>query len=188
MFCMTALTSQSKKLVKYYITMEEVINEYIDLQIEEQRKINKNNKKIIEDNKKQLEDKDKELSKLKIKYKESIKTGSIYLFSTDKPDIIKCGRTKCVDNRKNALQTGSVDKIELLDVYKTSNDILLESVIHDIFKNYRVSGREHFNCNIEYMKSILQITGNIFDILRSCYEYISKKEIIEKIKDKLDTI
>lgn len=60
--------------------------------------------------------------------------------------------------------------------------------MHDILKNYRVNKREHFNCNLEYMKSILKITGNVFDILNSCYEYISKQEIIDIIKERLDNI
>jgi hypothetical protein len=43
------------------------------------------------------------------------------------------------------------------------------------------SNREHFNCNVEYMKDIIDIIGKTLDVLKSTYEYISRDEIIEKI-------
>ena len=55
MLCMIATTPQSKKICKYYISMEEVINNYIENKIEEQKKIlelkDKENKKIYYNNK-----------------------------------------------------------------------------------------------------------------------------------------
>ena len=78
---------------------------------------------------------------IKIIYDEAIKVGSIYLLSTDKPNIIKCGRTKnSVDKRVSSLQSSSVDDITILYEYKTSDDVLLESCIEieNKFENFQI--------------------------------------------------
>ena len=120
------------------------------------------------------------------KYEEHLKIGSIYVFSTDKKDIYKCGRTKNIQKRKSGLQTNCVEDLELLYEYKTSNDVLLESIIHDILKNYRSnSNREHFWCNLDYIKMIIHIAGPVLDTLKSSFQYISKDELLEKIYEKM---
>ena len=89
--------------------------------------------------------------------------------------------------RKNNLQIAQVDDIKVLYEYKTSDDVLLESMVHKILNRYKLN-REHFTCNVEYMKSIINIAGNTLDILNSTFEYITKDEILEKIYDKLNKI
>ena len=200
-FCMLAGTKQSEKIYDYYIMMEEVINHYVEMKIEHQNSLLEVNSilleaknKIIEDNIKQIEDKDKqlelkddEINNIKNKkYEESEKTGSIYIFSTDKQNIHKCGKSKCVIKRKSQLQTAVVDDIQLIYEYKTTNDTLLETIVHEVFKDYRSkSNREHFWCNTDYMKTIIDIAGITLDTLKSSYEYISKKELLEKLYEKL---
>ena len=198
MYCLTAATTQSKKIYKYYIKMETIITKYIENKhneiIENNKKILEEKNKIIEDNIKQIEDKDKqlelkddEINNIKNKkYEESEKTGSIYIFSTDKQNIHKCGKSKCVIKRKSQLQTAVVDDIQLIYEYKTTNDTLLESIVHEVFKDYRSkSNREHFWCNTDYMKTIIDIAGITLDTLKSSYEYISKNELLEKLYEKL---
>ena len=80
------------------------------------------------------------------------------------------------------MQTNCVEDLELLYEYKTSNDVLLESIIHDILKNYRSnSNREHFWCNLDYIKMIIHIAGTVLDTLKSSFQYISKDELLNKI-------
>lgn len=79
------------------------------------------------------------------KYVEIEKNKYIYLFSTDKSNIYKCGMTKNIKDRKDSLQTGNVDDIITLHECKTSNGKLLEQIVHDILHKYRCdNGREHF--------------------------------------------
>jgi hypothetical protein len=185
---MKADTKEADNIYNYYIKLEDVMTKYIEIK---HKKILEENKKILEEKDKIIKDKDEEIKNIKdIKYKkydEAKKVGSIYLLSTDKANVIKCGRTKDIDKRKKALQTALVDDIKVFYEYKTSNDVLLESIVHDILSKYRsISNREHFYCNIEYMKLIIDIAGNILDILKSSYEYINREEILEKIYNRLN--
>ena len=108
-FCMKSSTKQADKIYDYYIKMEEIIFKYIQDQYKEQQNIIQQNIKVIENNNKilelkdkELEDKTTELNNLKNqKYEEHLKIGSIYVFSTDKKDIYKCGRTKNIQKRKS---------------------------------------------------------------------------------------
>ena len=143
--------------------------------------------KVLEEKDKVLEEKELELKKYKnIKYVETDKSKHIYVFSTDVDNVYKIGKTKNnPENRKNQLQTGCVKDIELIYDYNTSNDALLESIIHDILTRYRYSGREHFFGDLSYMKSIINITGIFFETLKSSYENITKEELVNKIMIKL---
>jgi len=62
----------------------------------------------------------------------------------------------------------------------------LEQIIHNILNSYRCrSGREHFSCNLEYIKLIIDIAGGFLDILKSTYEHITKNELITIINNKI---
>ena len=194
-YCLAASTKQSKILYDYYISMEEVIMEYMEEQFNKQNNIIRENKKaieeknkIIENNNELLQIKDEEINNIKqLKYEEADKLGSIYILTTDKPNIVKCGRTKSMLKRRYDLQVAQVDDIEVLYEYKTSDDALLESLVHKILNRYKLN-REHFTCNVEYMKNIINIAGNTLDILNSTFEYITKDEILDKIYDRLNKI
>jgi len=80
-FCMKASTKESEKFLDYYITMENVIFDYIKIKMTEQLKINFENKKILELKDKQLEEKENELKNIKnLKYEEIHKSEYIYVF------------------------------------------------------------------------------------------------------------
>jgi hypothetical protein len=194
-FCMKASTKQADKIYDYYIKMEEIIFKYIQEQFIEQQNIIHQKNNILELKDKEIDDKDKllELKEQEInyiknkKYDEAEKIGSIYIFTTDKQNIHKVGKSKSVIRRKNDLQTAIVDDIQLIYEYKTSNDTLLESIVHDILKDYRCkSNREHFWCNTNYIKTIIEISGKTLDVLKSTYEYISKEELFKILYDKLN--
>ncbi len=74
-------TVQSNTIFDYYIKIENTITLYLETQ----------HNKLIENNKKLLELKDNEINKIKnLTYKEAATIGSIYILSTDKPNITKC--------------------------------------------------------------------------------------------------
>ena len=187
-FCLKASTDKADKIYDYYIKMEDIITKYIE---------NKNNEILYETNQmlelknqeiKEIKEKNEELNNIKknIKYEEVEKKQYIYIFSTDKPYIYKVGHSKDVQKRKNSLQTGNVEDIITLETYPTSDSELLEKIIHNILDSYRYkSNREHFFCNLEYIKLIINITGCVLDTLRSTYEHITKDELLQKINDKL---
>lgn len=175
--------------------MEKIIFKYLQEKYETQQNINMNNIKLLEekdrlleDNKKLLEIKDEEINNIKYKkYEEIEKTSYIYVFSTDKQNIYKIGRSKDIIKRKNTIQTSCVDDITILYYYKTNNNILLENIIHEILTEYRCkSNREHFNCNLDYIKTIIEIIGNTIDTLKSSYEQITKEEILNIISNKIN--
>ena len=168
------------------------MSQYIEIKhnkiLEENNKEKEKYLQIIEEKDKIIKEKDSKIKNIKeIKYDEAKKVGTIYLLSTDKENIIKCGRTKkAIDSRVKSIQTGLVEDIKVLYEYKTCDDVLLESIVHNILGRYRLnSNREHFSCNIEYMKVIIEIIGKTLDILKSTYEDISRDEILYKINKNL---
>ena len=164
-----------------------MINKYIEIKHKKIIEENIQKENLLQIKNKIIEEKDNQIKNIKeMKYDEAIKVGSIYLLSTDKPNIIKCGRTKnSVDKRVSSLQSSSVDDITILYEYKTSDDVLLESIVHNILGRYRLNKRKQFSCNVKYMKDIIDIIGKTLDILKSTYEYISRDEIIEKINQSI---
>lgn len=168
-FCMKADTKQADKIHDYFIKMENINQKYI---------LQKSNEKD-----KLLQQKNQELIKYQtLTYEEVEKTGHVYILTTDKQCIYKCGRAKDVNKRIKCLQTGNVEDIEIVYDYPTSNDVLLESVVHFVLDRYRSnSNREHFRCDIEYMKLVIQTVGKMIDTLKSSFETISKEELLDKL-------
>ena len=140
-------------------------------------------KRQLEEKDKLLQQKNQELIKYQtLTYEEVEKTGHVYILTTDKQFIYKCGRAKDVNKRIKCLQTGNVEDIEIVYDYPTSNDVLLESVVHFALDRYRSnSNREHFRCDIEYMKLVIQTAGKMIDTLKSSFETISKEELLDKL-------
>jgi len=119
------------------------------------------------------------------KYEPIIKTGHLYVLKTDTETAYKIGKTKdAVSKRVKGMQTGVLRDINILFEYKTSNPDLLEKNVHYILERYRCNpNREFFNCNLEYIKTIVSICGDVIDTLRSTYENITLEEIYSKLKD-----
>jgi hypothetical protein len=122
----------------------------------------------------------------KISYEEIEKRGHVYILKTD--GGTKVGRTKgVVDKRKKELQTGNVNDITTLMDFETSNDVVLEKVVHYILDRFRCNhNREFFDCDIEHLKNVVEISGIVIDTLKSCFDTIPKQELLEKIADKLN--
>jgi len=134
---------------------------------------------------KKLEETARELDLYKQKtYEEIQKTGHVYIIRTD--GGYKVGKTKDINNRVKGLQTGNVKQIETILDFKTSNSDLLEKIVHYILDRYRCnSNREFFDCNIDYIKSIVAIAGSTIDTLKSTYHHISNDELIKKLNNRV---
>ena len=99
--------------------------------------------------------------------------------------IYKCGRTNNIKDRKNALQTGLIDEINILYIFNCKNVVLLENIVHNILEIYRYSKREHFDCNLEYIKVIIYIFGSLINIL-NIYENINENNLLDIIYNKIN--
>jgi ferritin len=117
-------------------------------------------------------------------YEPIVKTGHIYVLKTDAQTAYKVGKTKDVVKRVKGMQTGVLNDIRVLFDYKTSNPDLLEKCVHYILERYRSNpNREFFNCNLDYIKLIVNICGDVIDTLRSTYENITPDEVYTKLKE-----
>ena len=144
----------------------------------------KQNQQQLKQNQQQLLLKEQELKYYKeLTYEEVEKTGYNYILSTDKPGIYKEGLAKDPKKRIKGLQTGNVDDIQILFEYPTSNPALLESFVHFVLDRYRCnSNREHFRCDLEYMKTVIKLAGKMIDTLKSSFHTISKEELLERLE------
>jgi prophage antirepressor-like protein len=166
---------------------QNLIEEKEKKEIETQKLLEEKEQKEIE-TQKLLEEKELELIKYKEKiYEEIEKTGHIYVIKTD--GGTKVGKTKdAVKKRIKGLQTGNMNDIEMLLDFKTSNADLLEKTVHYILDRYRCnSNREFFDCDIDYIKRVVNIIGNTIDTLKSCYQNITQDELLDKLNVNLGT-
>ena len=175
-YCMVAGTEKSFEIYDYYIKMEEIYNQYLKEKLIEYNDIINNNNLELEDLK----------QKNNISYDEIAKKEYIYVLSTDIQNVYKIGKTKSIDQRLRGLQTGNVNDIQILYEYKTSNNTLLEAIVHYILERYKCNNREHFKCNLEYIKKIIIFIGDMMDTLKSTYEIIDINNIIDKFNDKIN--
>lgn len=138
----------------------------------------------------QLEITKKELQDLKDKtYKEISKNSHVYILKCDGPGY-KIGKTKnSVEKRRMGLQTGNVNDIEIMFDCETNNADLLERIVHDILSQYRCkSNREFFDCDLDYIKMIIEYTNTTFNTMKSTFQYISKEELHHIYTNNLENI
>jgi len=197
-FCLKASTDKADKIYDYYIKMEDIITKYIENKnneilyetnqiLELKNQEFENNKMLLEDTLTKLHLKNQEIDTFKNrKYEEIQKTKNVYIFSCDKPNIYKIGKSKDVEQRKKQLQTANVDTIIIHHTRPTSDDYLLELIVHSILDQYRCkSNGEHFTANLDYMIMVIDMAEIFFDTLRSTYEYITKEEFLQKINENI---
>jgi len=101
--------------------------------------------------------------------------------------MYKIGKTKDVLARQKQLQTSNVDDIIILHTRSTSDDFLLEKIVHYVLDSYRYkSNREYFTAKLDYIKIIIDIAEVFLDTLKSSYEHITKDELLHKININID--
>lgn len=113
-------------------------------------------------------------------------TGFVYVISTDKAGVYKIGRTKNIKNRTSKLQTNSVDDIQVVYQFPTSNEKILEDAIHYVLDRYRTnSNREHFRVDKDYIITMLKVIGNTIDTSKSCCHNIEHGKLVALLTDGL---
>lgn len=174
--CLKSDTAKADKIHDYYVKMEEILMEHTNELLQTQSYQLKEQQELIQA-------KDQELLKYKEKtYEEIEKSGHIYVIKTD--GGTKVGKTKdIVSKRIKCLQTGNVNNIEVLLDSHTSNSDLLEKCVHYILDRYRCnSNREFFDCNVDYIKMVVETCCKCIDTLKSSYQHITKEEINTKLQ------
>jgi prophage antirepressor-like protein len=114
---------------------------------------------------------------------------TLYVMSTDKDNVFKIGKTnQNTKSRKSQLQTACVEDINILYEFKTSNSKLLEELVHYSLHKYRSnSGREHFFCNLDFIKMTINVCGKFINTIGSIYQSISKEELIKQLEINIPT-
>lgn len=151
------------------------------------KEIRINSNKQLHENNQQLQ---KQLEYYKEKtFEQTPLDQTIYVMSTDKDNVFKIGKTnQHTKSRKSQLQTACVEDINILYEFKTSNSKLLEELVHYSLHKYRShSGREHFFCNLDFIKMTINICGKFINTIGSIYQSISKEELIQKLEINIPT-
>lgn len=143
-------------------------------------------KEIRKNSIKQLEEKyQKQLEFYKeLTFEQVILDQSVYAMSTDKEYITKVGKAEkqTSKKRKGQLQTACVDDINILYEVKTSNCKLVEDLVHYTLHKYRSnSGREHFRCDIEHIKLVMNVCAKFVNTIGSISQGITKEELIQHL-------
>jgi prophage antirepressor-like protein len=147
-------------------------------------------KQIRLNSNKLLQTKIKELEYYKEKtFEQTLLDQTIYVMTTDKDNVFKIGKTnQNTKSRKSQLQTACVEDISVLYEFKTSNSKLLEELVHYSLHKYRSnSGREHFFCNLDFIKMTINVSGKFINTIGSIYQSISKEELIKQLEINIPT-
>ena len=122
-------------------------------------------------------------------FEQTLLDQTIYVMTTDKDNVFKIGKTnQNTKSRKSQLQTACVEDISVLYEFKTSNSKLLEELVHYSLHKYRSnSGREHFFCNLDFIKMTINVCGKFINTIGSIYQSISKEELIQKLEINIPT-
>jgi len=151
------------------------------------KEIRINSNKQLQQNNQQLQ---KQLEYYKEKtFEQTPLDQTLYVMSTDKDNVFKIGKTnQNTKSRKSQLQTACVEDINILYEFKTSNSKLLEELVHYSLNKYRShSGREHFFCNLDFIKMTVNVCGKFINTIGSIYQSISKEELIQKLEINIPT-
>jgi hypothetical protein len=101
---------------------------------------------------------------------------------TDAHGAYKVGKTKGdVSKRIKGLQTANVDDIEIMFKFRTSNPDLVEKMVHVVLDQYRCNNREFFECKLDFIKIVTEISCKMFDTLVSMYDNITENEVYNRL-------
>lgn len=185
--CMITKTEKSKKIRKYYVKLEGMLNNLINEQkkeYEEKIKLleleNNSKEKELEKTKKQLENK----SKLTVKKWFDQEPGhTIYGYKSKSTNLVTIGKTKNVKNRESDYITHNPDG-EMFYIRRCYNCDLAEKVLHHILDKYREErNREWFNISEELTVYTIDTVCDFLDSFISCSERLPEFKIKEFISN-----
>lgn len=76
-----------------------------------------------------------------------------------------------------------------IEIYRraTHNARIIEDIMEVVLKRYYF-GYGHYVCLREHLINVIDMTTTLVDTLASCSERMTRKEIIQKIKDNIEKI
>ncbi|KAJ3078321.1 hypothetical protein HK102_004582, partial [Quaeritorhiza haematococci] len=179
---------RGKEVREYFIAMERVVIKYMKMQNAFMTQQLLETRVQLEQQTRALEAKEDELQHFKSKkYEERQHTGFCYVIQTD--GGIKVGKTKDIGKRVKGLQTANAKDLRILLAFSTSNPDIVERDVHFYLDRYRSNAnREFFDCDPEYIKTVVELTGNFVNTMGSAYQAITRPKILEKLGEKFGTV
>ena len=192
--CMQAGTAKAQRVREYYLTMEEVLFEYTRQQLAERTV----SEARLLDEKAHLE---AQLEKQQErKYVDVPKMDNVYVAVEDAEvgtgrhkvrSLIarakRVGRTFDPKSRASQFNTGSARGVKMIYVRPTHNGTLVESIVADAMKRYHFS-KENYMCDIRHTINIIDFATTIVDTFASCYDSISRTEMLDKLIQNLENV
>lgn len=155
--CMLIKTEQGKKIRRYYIKLENVLNKVIkqdmqqkELELEEQKKQLTSVTKQLEEKKQILEDIKSPINTIYIGVHEGI------------DNCYKIGITEKITTRESQHMSSNT-QYKMVYTYNTRNAKNIEDMIKLLLKPYRRSKPEWFNINYDHMKIIFDFVVMTYD-------------------------
>lgn len=146
--CMLSRSKNAEQVRTYFIEIESLIIKYrtqliegIKLDILKTKKLNKIRDAIEDDNE-----------------------GYTYIIkaSKDIPDIFKIGHSKNLVNRLRTYQTGKLEDVEVVFIYKTINHKAVERCVKGLVQRYGLKhGKEIYQLNLDVLKYIMKGCGTL---------------------------
>lgn len=93
----------------------------------------------------------------------------LYIFETDGGKKVGHTSSDTVDSRIKCLQTGNVNPIKVLKIYKVKNSAKMEGIVHYFLREYRIRG-EFFNCSLNFIN----------DIINECIKLEERTDILDE--------
>ena len=135
---MKAETKKADEIHDYYIKLEELLQETLNEESDELRE----QLKIKSNQFSELENENKKLTKHIVrKFEKKYKPGNcLYIVSSSEiKDKVKIGMTKNINDRLSDLSTSSPYQLQILEIYYTSFNEMLERMIKEMFAKERIS-------------------------------------------------
>ncbi|KAJ3077785.1 hypothetical protein HK102_004971 [Quaeritorhiza haematococci] len=175
---------RGREVREYFIAMERVVIKYMKMQNTFMTQQLLETRAQLEHQTRVLQAKEEELQHFKSKkYEEREHIGYCYVIQTD--GGLKVGKTKDVGKRVKGLQTANANELRILLAFPTCEPDLVEKAVHLFLDRYRSNAnREFFDCNPEYIKAVVELTGNFVNTMGSAYQAITRTEILKKFGEK----
>ncbi len=207
--CMMAGTAKGREVRSYYIKMEKVMKAYfkdkmtahaasearLQLELADER-ASAEAARAAADAAKAIADAEKaalaeELEKHQAKTYEPVpKVDNVYIFK-EVAEMSnarhKIGKAFDPVKRRDQLNTGSAQGIVERHRRPTHNAYLVETIVKVVMKRYHYSG-EHYMCEERFSKAVIDVAATVVDTLASCYESISRTDMIQHVMDELQAL
>ena len=178
-FCLKAGTHKADEVHDYYIKLEELLHETINEETDELRKQlelkNIHNAKLEKQNKKLSQN---VFRRFTLKYKPG---NCLYFVTGEIPGKFKVGTTGNINHRTSDLNTANPSQLEILELYYTDFNEILEKTIKEIFAKYRIDVNNEWY-DMEVIDEIKEFINIQIEIYKK-FETNSNINILNEMKE-----